>query len=419
MNKALDIALKDFRQSFRSFMAVTFMFVVPIGLTALMWLMLGGASADSEEMTLPRTTVQIANLDTGAANVPTPLGAVLTQILQADNFADLLLVTEVDSADAARRAVDEQSAGVALIIPADFSTAAATTGASAAVELYQDPTLTIGPQIVAAIVSQIIDTFSAGNLTLSAAIEQMARANVDITPQRIMALVEASGLTGQPAADPAVNLTVRPPSGTQTTNRVAALLSLLMGGMMVFYAFFTAAATMQSILTEQEKGTLQRLFATPTSHLAIIGGKVLATVLVLVVQVTTLLLFGRFVFRIDWGDPVRLAVAALSIILLAAATGVFIVSLLKSTRQGGVVFGGVLTLTGMLGLINVFTAGQFNSATIDIASLLVPQGWAIRILRQAIDGTDFGRFALTVGVVLLWCSVFTFIGQRQLQRRFA
>lgn len=419
MNKALAIALKDFRQSFRSFMAVMFMFVVPIGLTALLWLMLGGASADSEEMTLPRTTVYIANLDAGAANVPTPLGAVLIRILQADNFADLLLVSEADSAAAARRAVDNQTAGVALIIPADFSMAATTTGANATVELYQDPTLTIGPQIVEAIVSQLIDGFSAGNLTLSAAMAQMTRAGIDITPQRIMALVEASGLSGQIADEPAFNLTVRPPTGTQTTNRVAALLSLMMGGMMVFYTFFTASATMQSILTEQEKGTLQRLFSTPTSHLAIIGGKVLATVLLLVVQVATLLLFGRFVFGLDWGDPLRLAIAALSIIMLAATTGVFIISLLKSARQGGVVFGGVLTLTGMLGLINVFTAGQITSPTINVASLLVPQGWAIRILQQAIDGADVDRFVLTFGVVLLWCAVFAFIGQRRLQRRFA
>lgn len=419
MNKALAIALKDFRQSFRSFMAVMFMFVVPIGLTALLWLMLGGASADSEEMTLPRTTVYIANLDAGAANVPTPLGAVLIRILQADNFADLLLVSEADSAAAARRAVDNQTAGVALIIPADFSMAATTTGANATVELYQDPTLTIGPQIVEAIVSQLIDGFSAGNLTLSAAMAQMTRAGIDITPQRIMALVEASGLSGQIADEPAFNLTVRPPTGTQTTNRVAALLSLMMGGMMVFYTFFTASATMQSILTEQEKGTLQRLFSTPTSHLAIIGGKVLATVLLLVVQVATLLLFGRLVFGLDWGDPLRLAIAALSIIMLAATTGVFIISLLKSARQGGVVFGGVLTLTGMLGLINVFTAGQITSPTINVASLLVPQGWAIRILQQAIDGADVDRFVLTLGVVLLWCAVFAFIGQRRLQRRFA
>lgn len=419
MNKALAIALKDFRQSFRSFMAVMFMFVVPIGLTALLWLMLGGASADSEEMTLPRTTVYIANLDAGATNVPTPLGAVLIRILQADNFADLLLVSEADSAAAARRAVDNQTAGVALIIPADFSMAATTTGANATVELYQDPTLTIGPQIVEAIVSQLIDGFSAGNLTLSAAMAQMTRAGIDITPQRIMALVEASGLSGQIADEPAFNLTVRPPTGTQTTNRVAALLSLMMGGMMVFYTFFTASATMQSILTEQEKGTLQRLFSTPTSHLAIIGGKVLATVLLLVVQVATLLLFGRLVFGLDWGDPLRLAIAALSIIMLAATTGVFIISLLKSARQGGVVFGGVLTLTGMLGLINVFTAGQITSPTINVASLLVPQGWAIRILQQAIDGADVDRFVLTFGVVLLWCAVFAFIGQRRLQRRFA
>ena len=37
-----------------------------------------------------------------------------------------------------------------------------------------------------------------------------------------------------------------------------------MGGMMIFYAFFTGASTGQTILQEEEEGTLPRLFTTPT-----------------------------------------------------------------------------------------------------------------------------------------------------------
>ena len=49
-----------------------------------------------------------------------------------------------------------------------------------------------------------------------------------------------------------------------------------MGGMTIFYAFFTGTSTAQTILREDEDGTLPRLFTTPTSQATVLGGKFLA-----------------------------------------------------------------------------------------------------------------------------------------------
>ena len=49
-----------------------------------------------------------------------------------------------------------------------------------------------------------------------------------------------------------------------------------MGGMTIFYAFFTGTSTAQTILREDEDGTLPRLFTTPTTQATILGGKFLA-----------------------------------------------------------------------------------------------------------------------------------------------
>ena len=45
---------------------------------------------------------------------------------------------------------------------------------------------------------------------------------------------------------------------------------------MIFYAFFTGASAIQNIIVEEEKGTLQRLFTTPTTTSVVLGGKFLA-----------------------------------------------------------------------------------------------------------------------------------------------
>ena len=167
---------------------------------------------------------------------------------------------------------------------------------------------------------------------------------------------------------------------------------MVMGAMMIFFGFFTGAATAELILREDERGTLSRLFTTPTRTGTILAGKLIAVALTLIGQVAFLMLFGWLVFRIYWGELLPAFLAGLGLVILAGTFGVFLVSLLKNTRQGSVVFGGVMTITGMLGVINMFTMGAPNANPMaDKISLLVPQGWAMRSLSLAMDGASIGE----------------------------
>lgn len=419
MMKALDIALKDGRQSFRSKGALVFMFVVPVLITVLFSFMFGNIAGDDDEFTLPRTPVILVNLDQGELPGAGSMGAFLAQTLQEEGLAEIMSVSVGSDADAARTAVDNQQAGAAIIIPPDFSEAVMGEGQTAVVELYSDPTLTLGPAIVGSVVSQIVDGMAAGNIGIGVTINQLAEAGAAVAPADVQALVEAY-TTVSPGQGRAALTRLQDPPGQGAGNDLAQMLALILGGMMVFYAFFTGANVLYSILTEQEKGTLQRLFTTPTSHLSIFSGKFIAALLILAVQVAVLLIFGRFVFGIQWGDPLPVAIAAAGLVLLAATTGLFLVSLLKDPRQASLIFGGLLTLTGMLGLFTVFTAGSPNTpAALETISLFVPQGWAMRTFRLAMDGSALPDIWLTFGVTLLWSGLFFIIGQRRLQRRFA
>lgn len=448
--KLLDITLKDLLQSSRSFSIIIFMFVVPILVTLLFFVMFGGAgSEDKEGIILPRTIVVIANLDQGP--MPTgfdpavldpddglqsvqgiefgqieSMGALLAQIMLSDEFADLIFASGVADENSARSAVDNQDAGVAIIIPAGFSHALFSSEDTATIELYQDPTLTIGPAIVESILQQIVDNFSAGSVGANVAIQSLADSGVVINRRLIQEVVtqiasETRILSSSDDDGMATQITTEfPPGVDPSASLISQIVGLILGGMMVFFAFFTGAASMETILTEEERGTLARLFTTPTFHQTILGGKMLASLITLIVQLTVLLLFGRLVFGIDWGYPSSLALAAAGIVIIAAATGLFLVSMLKNTRQTGVVFGGVLTLTGMLGLLPVFTAGVPNQPeAVKTVSLLVPQGWAIRALVTAMDGGRPIDIVPILFVILLWSAIFAGIGQYRMQRRFS
>ena len=416
--KALDIALKDMRQSFRSKGAIVFMFVIPVLITVLFFFMFGSIAGDDEGFTLPQTAVVLVNLDQSQAPGIGSMGLFLADTLRGEGLADLIQVTELGDAAAARTAVDRQEAGVAVIIPPGFTDALTGAQETAEVELYRDPTLTIGPAIVGSVVSQIVDGMAAATIGIDVTMNQLLEAGVPLTPEMVQELVVAT--TAVSPGQQAGNLTrLQAPPGQEAGSELTQVVALILGGMMVFYAFFTGANVLYTILAEQENGTLQRLFTTPTSHMAIFSGKFIAALLILTVQVTVLLTFGNLVFDIQWGDPLPVAIAAAGLILVAATTGLFLVSLLKDTRQASLIFGGLLTLTGMLGVFSVFTSGGSNSAALETVSLLVPQGWAIRTFRQALDGGALPDIVFTFAIILLWSALFFFIGQRRLQRRFS
>lgn len=393
---------------------------------------------------MPRTIVVIANLDqrslAGELNLdldlPTDLnidggraesmGDLLVQILQSESFSRLMQVSVLVDEATAISAVNNQEAGVAIIIPEDFSSVFLGSSEKTTIVLRRDPTLTFGPAIVEGILNQILDGFAAGRIGVTVVLDGLVDAGVSITPQLIQDVIDrvTSSVSLQSATHtediPALIDVQSPPGADSSSSLVTEIVGAIMGGMMVFFAFFTGANAMETILMEEERGTLPRLFTTPTSHRTILGGKALAAVVLLGIQITVLLLVGRLVFGIDWGDPLPLLMSAAGIVLVAATTGLFLVSLLKNTRQAGILFGGVLTLTGMLGLISVFTAGvPDRPAAIETASLFVPQGWAIRALRIAMDGGTVTDLLFTLLVLFLWTIVFALIGQYRMQRRFA
>jgi ABC-2 type transport system permease protein len=215
-------------------------------------------------------------------------------------------------------------------------------------------------------------------------------------------------------------LDVRPPIKAQTEeNPIRRILGPIMGGMMIFYAFYTGTASAESILREEEERTLPRLFTTPTSQATILSGKFLAVFTTVLVQVIVMIVAARLIFGIEWGSPVSLALVVVGLVPAASAFGIFVNSMLKNTKQGGIVFGGVLTLTGMIGMISIFAMNSPAAAQLgDSVSLLVPQGWAVRSLLQAMNQQPVSDLMNTLLVLLAWSALFFIVGVWRFTRRY-
>ena len=414
--KIIAITLKDMTRSFRSAFALVFMFAIPLLVTGMFYLMFGGQGTRTDGgFELPVTRVILVNLDAGDPQAG-QLGKIVADALASPDFASLMQVTTTSDAPAARQAVDAGQAGAAVIIPADFSAAFTDPTAAAVIEFYQDPTLSVGPGIVRAVLSQFTDQFAGIKITVNLALRQAEAGQIGY--DQVGQLIEGYLSTAPTGTDPQTLLEVRTPQAARPTNQLLTMIGSIMAGMMIFYAFYTGMSSAESILREHEEGTLQRLFTTPTRQSQALAGKFLAVGLTVLVQVVVLLILARLIFGIRWGSLPAVALSVLAIVCSASAFGVLVCSLLKNTRQGGIIFGGLLTVTGMVGMIDIFT-GNAASGNFGIVPLLTPQGWASRAMLLSMQGASVVEVSLYALVLLVISAAFFFAGVWRFQKRYA
>jgi len=427
--KIIDIALKDITQSFRNAFAIVFMLVLPIMVTGMFYLMFGNQTDDGG-IDVPQTKVVLVNLDQGSdlldgqnfgltladGSTAGSLGAVMADVLQGEDFADLLEITFAENASTARQMVDSQQAGVAIIIPTDFSSSFIEMDSGTEIELYQDPTLILGPAIVQSVINNFIDGFSGVQIAVNVALQQAQAGQIPYTQiEPVAQEYIAYSLNSSPGSliDTRSVGTGEPPA-----NAVFNLVGGIMAGMMIFYAFFTGASTAQSILQEEERGTLPRLFTTPTSQATILGGKFLGVSLTVTIQVLVLIVLARLIFKIEWGSLLPLTLVIIGLILTATSFGILFNSLMRSTKQSGVIFGGVLTVTGMIGMIDIFTGNPGSTGRFGNLPLIMPQGWASRGLLTTMQGATAVDVLPYLALMLLGSAIFFILGVWRFQRRY-
>jgi ABC-2 type transport system permease protein len=406
---------------------LVFALILPLLTNAIFYFAFGGTGGDDGGFDLPRTKVQIVNLDE-----PAPLygdfvaGDVLAETMQNETYVELFEVTEADSPENARAAVDNQEAGVAVIIPANLTAAAFDPAGQASIEIYQDPTLSIGPSIVRNFVSRFVDNFAGSKIAAEVASEQLAERGTAADSNVIYDIAsQYADWTQAQSHDTSAlfDTALIARAEQEETGMMAQMTSTIMAGMMVFYAFFTGASASQSILREEEEGTLARLFTTPTPQSTILGGKFIAIFTTIVIQVAMLILLSTTLFGIDWGQTLPVLLVALGLIVLAASFGIFVTSWLKGTKQAGAVYGGVLNVVGWVGISRMFLAlvpGTGSFAPIGNAvSLISPYGWALWGWQETLAGGGVGDVIPIVAVMLTMSAAFFAIGVRKFRKRFA
>ncbi len=414
--QVFNIAWKDFRHTYRNVAGLAMMILAPLLLATA----LGAAFGAGDNFSVPPIKTALVNQDAGGgANAPgINAGSSIVRALTSPALSNLLKITKMDTALAARNAVDKGDADVAVIIPTDLSAAVTSQqGGSSQVLVYKDPSLTIGPAIVSAITQSVVQDIDGARAAASAAAQLAVSLGVtDHAQLADVASKTAQAYTERSQGEPPVSVETRAPviAGGQA-RKEPNVASQVLVGMMIFFMFFGAATPARSILEEHRTGTLSRLFTTPTPRSFILGGKYVAVYLIVLMQSIVLLLAGRLLYNAHWGAIGPVIALTLCGALVAASLGLLTVSFAKTPGQAGAVGSAIFVFLGLVGGNFVGTANV--GGTFALVRRITPNGWLLEGWQHVLYGgswsTVYVPLLAAFGFAVVFFAVATFFFRRR------
>ncbi|MCB9160488.1 MAG: ABC transporter permease [Caldilineaceae bacterium] len=446
MHTIRTIAGKELYATFTNRNLLLIMLLTPLALSLIIGLAFGGGGDSGP--TIADVPVVVVNLDegldfgglgTGAGDdQPFSFGAQLTSILggttgdgdgadAGNTFAlpacglvvgaaegggddggfdmtleELLAVTTLDDAAAARALVDSGAQTVAVIIPPAFSRGmlpqfgggagnpfALSPDADVQIEVYGSGAHPVSESVVRSVVEGVTSQFARSSVALGAMADTVLNevdlaqldtgaVNADAVPAPdaswdewrgfLLPLATASPWFGAivnagPDAvanlsclfDPdlnAVKAVQQPLDDLQTQSRFNRVLVAIGAAQAVFFALFTGVFGVAGLYEERRQWTLQRLLVTPTPRWQVLAGFLTGNLVVVIMQLVLLLLALTVVASIVggaltfiWGSNVGLlALLVLALALCVSGLGVLVVGIARTPEQVQI-FGPMVNMT--------------------------------------------------------------------------
>lgn len=313
-------------------------------------------------------------------------GVFGTQVAEALDEIDELRVRSFETVAEAERLVAEGDVAAAIVIPASF-TDRINSYEPTAIEVVVDPAQPESASIVTGIMRQVVT-----EVTLWGEIQYGVRTVLDESgvladaSDEAKRAVEAQNLgvimtrLNEMRRNPAIVVSGEDLEGEEAEDWLSVFFALMFPGITVMFAFFTVGMSGASLLNERETGTLRRLLAAPLPRGAIIGGKVLAYMLLICLQVVVLLGIASMLFGMPLGrSPAGLVLLTVILAFVGAAMGMLIAALSRTSKQAdntGTVLGFVLA--GIGGCIAVGpTPFTRSGGVIGVLSKLTPHAHAL------------------------------------------
>lgn len=186
-------------------------------------------------------------------------------------------------------------------------------------------------------------------------------------------------------------------------------------GMTLFFVTYSLMFTVGDYLEDRRLHTLDRMKVSPISRFHLLLSNVLPAFLIGSLQVAIMILSGKFLFGIKWGQQFgMIIIVSMVYIFTMTSLSFFIVSMVKNMSQLGAISPVVLTGMGMLGGC-MWPLEIIQSKFLIFLSKLTPHRWAISGIESLmIKGHSSSETTNALLILLLMGVVYMVLAERML-----
>ncbi|MCK4538334.1 MAG: ABC transporter permease [Candidatus Krumholzibacteria bacterium] len=412
MNTILRIFILDLKRRMKSPLAIVLTMCIPLVMT----LIIGSVFGRDGDVKLPRIKMLFVDYDEGLA------AQFLRRGLELGQLAEMVEVIPVVEEEG-ERLMAEGEASAMVVIPDSFTTKI-VDGVPVTIRVVKNPSESFLPIIVEEIISTFGVILDCGTNTFR---EPIRKSKEILTDEGWPSLNELQTLMDEAKAIFALAggymvdtlLTVEESTvseaGDEGNGKSSGfnVFSYVMAGSMLIGLLFTSNIMLRDIVRERASGTLTRTLAAPLSIWHVVAGKLLAAYMVTMVASIALLIIGRFVFGMDLGGPVVLAVHLSATIFMITGLMTFCFGLIKSERAAEAIVSVLIIVISLLGggMIPISQMGEafrviarFSPvywASDGFMKIFLNQAGLIDIVQNIVILTGIGLVTLLPGTWLL------------------
>lgn len=316
------IAREYLRTTYNSRVVLIFALAMPLVFTFILGTVIGGG----DENDVVHWPVAMVTEDKGQ------LAEAFVDRLEAN---PTLKLQHLDRENALAR-VEQENVVAAIVIPASFSSTL-MAGGNPTIELHPNATdlrsTQSVEQIIRAATSEMSGVLNAADTSLIIAdqLDLFGQSDIIAADYFDEALIRAQTLWSD--TPPLVVRTQRV-TRLENASQIPDGFQQSSPGMLVTFALVFMLNGAIVIVLEREQGTLRRLLVMPMHKSTILSGKLSAIFVAGLAQAAVLILFGQYVFGVNWGQaPLALALLLLAFSFSLTSLGMFIAGVAKTYAQ--------------------------------------------------------------------------------------
>jgi len=180
-------------------------------------------------------------------------------------------------------------------------------------------------------------------------------------------------------------------------------------GQLITWVFIPLFGISALFAYERQQGTLRRILTSPTSKATLLLGTISGQVAMALIQMTLLVLFAYFAFKLNWGNPMAVFLILACSALAAAAIGTAMGTFIKSEGQavGLSIMAGMLM--GMLG--GCWFPLELFPPFMQKVAMIFPTYWSMQgLLDLLLRGGGLVAVLPEAGVLLGFAAIFFSVG---------